>query len=241
MHTPADAARAVDEARTAGFESINLDLIFGTPGETLGSWSRSVERAIDTGIDHLSSYALTVELGTPLSRAVRAGAPSPDQDLQADMWEAADELAASAGLVRYETSNVARPGHPCRYNLLTWAQGEYAAVGLGAHGHRSGVRTRNLRRLDRYLEAVEAGRSPVQGSERVEGWAAEQERLMLGLRRRAGVVSGRGGRLLVDSPAGARLRDAGVLEVDGDRIRVARPLLGDAVVRDVLALEVDEC
>ncbi|HSG79831.1 MAG TPA: radical SAM family heme chaperone HemW, partial [Acidimicrobiia bacterium] len=169
MHAPADSTRAITEARTAGFASISVDLIFGTPGETLDSWCASVERALDPGIDHLSMYALTVELGTPLSRAVRAGAPAPDPDLQADMWEAADELAATAGFVRYETSNVARPGHPCRYNLLTWAQGEYAAAGLGAHGHREGVRTRNVRRLDRYLETVEAGRSPVQGSERIVG------------------------------------------------------------------------
>ncbi|MDX1689973.1 MAG: radical SAM family heme chaperone HemW [Acidimicrobiia bacterium] len=241
MHAPGDAAAAVADARAAGFESVNVDLIFGTPGETLRSWRDGVAAALDTGVDHLSTYALTVERGTPLSRAVAAGAPAPDPDLQAEMWEVGASLAAGAGLVRYETSNHARPGHAAVYNLLTWAQGDYAAFGTGAHGHRRGRRTRNMRRLDRYLEAVEGGGTAVQGVEEVTGWAAEQERLLLGLRRTAGVTAGAGGARLLGSPEGRRLVEAGVLEAVGGRLRVARPLLGDEVARAVLALDPREC
>ena len=241
LHSPSDARRAIAEARSGGFASINADLIFGTPGESLASWRRSVDAALDSGIDHLSTYALTVELGTPLSRSIRAGAQAPDPDVQADMWEAAAERAVAAGLVRYETSNFARPGHGCTYNLLTWAQGEYLAFGTGAHGHRRGVRTRNVRRLDRYLDTVESGSSPVQGSEEIRGWAAEQERLMLGLRRVGGVETGAGGAALLETDAGRRLLDAGVIVSEAARIRVARPLLGDEAVRAVLALDAPEC
>jgi oxygen-independent coproporphyrinogen-3 oxidase len=132
-------------------------------------------------------------------------------------------------------------GHACRYNLLTWAQGEYLAFGLGAHGHRSGARTWNVRRLDRYLERVEAGEDPESGGERLEDWAREQERVVLGLRRTAGVALGRAGAALVDSAPGERLIAAGVVHVDDERLVVTKPLLGDEVARNVLALEPADC
>ncbi len=240
-HRPEEAAQAVGAAREAGFASVNLDLICGTPGESVASWRASVEQALAAGIDHLSVYALTVEHGTALSRAVAAGAPAPDPDHQALLWEEADRLAAGAGLIRYETSNFARPGHACLYNLITWAQGEYAGFGAGAHRHRAGVRSWNLRRVDRYVKRLEAGESPSSGEERLGAWERERERLVLGLRRAAGVVAGEGGRRLEDSPAGRRLLAAGVLERVGDRLRIARPLLGDEVSRAVLALEGGDC
>jgi oxygen-independent coproporphyrinogen-3 oxidase len=239
-HTPREAAQAVPVARRAGFRSINLDLIFGLPGETADSWRRTIERALELEPEHLSLYALTVERGTALSRSIAAGAPGPDPDRQADAYETARGLLRSAGLVHYEVSNWARPDHACIYNLITWAQGEYVAFGTGAHDHRDGVRRRNIRRLDAYLAAVERGARPRQGAERLGGWEREQERLLLGLRRVAGVVSGRAGRALLASPAGKRLQDARVLQVADGRIAVARPLLGDEVGRAVLALQPGE-
>ena len=182
-----------------------------------------------------------MEHGTALSRAVAAGAPAPDPDHQAALWEEADRLASGAGLVRYETSNFARPGHACLYNLITWAQGEYAGFGAGAHRHRDGVRSWNLRRVERYVERLEAGESPVSGEERLGAWEREQERLVLGLRRAAGVIAGAGGGRLAESAEGRRLLAAGVLAVSGARLRVARPLLGDEVSRAVLALEAGDC
>ncbi|MBU1227811.1 MAG: radical SAM family heme chaperone HemW [Actinobacteria bacterium] len=241
LHRPADIGRAVGEARRAGFGRINLDLILGSPAESDASWDRTLAAALDCGVDHLSTYALTVERGTALSRAIRAGAPGPDPDVQADRYERALAAAAGAGLVRYETSNHAVPGAACAYNLLTWGGGEYEAFGTAAHGHRDGVRYWNVRRIDRYLERVEAGRRPESGREVIVGADRERERLVLGLRRAAGVIAGSGGRALLASPDGRRLVEAGVLAERGDRLVVARPLLGDEVARAVLALPLPDC
>jgi oxygen-independent coproporphyrinogen-3 oxidase len=172
---------------------------------------------------------------------VAAGAPAPDPDHQAALWEEADRLAAAVGLVRYETSNFARPGHACLYNLITWAQGDYEGFGAGAHRHRGGVRSWNLRRVERYLERVEAGLSPTSGEERLGAWERERERLVLGLRRAAGAAAGEAGGRLLASAAGERLVASGVLEVAEGRLRVARPLLGDEVSRAVLALDPGDC
>lgn len=234
-HQPADIQRAAGVS--GNWDSVSVDLIFGTPGESLASWEATVGEAIELGVDHVSTYSLTVEPGTELWRDVRAGRPAPDPDDQAEKWETANRMLLGAGFVRYEVSNYAKGGHHCRYNLAVWDQGEYAAFGLGAHGFRHGVRTANVRRLDTYMDRVERGLGPVQVADPVGGWAAEQERLMLGLRRAAGVELGPGGRLLVESLDGERLLDAGVIEVVGDRLVVTRPLLTDEVVRAVLALE----
>jgi putative oxygen-independent coproporphyrinogen III oxidase len=240
-HLPQDVDSAVAVARGAGFSSINIDLIFGTPGESLASWRASVGRALESGIGHLSAYALTVERGTPLSRLVAAGGEAPDPDDQADKYEWLAEAAEGYGMVRYETSNYAIPGQACAYNLLTWAQGEYCGVGAAAHSHRAGIRYWNVRRVDRYLERLDAGKSARSGSEQLGDWARELERLVLGLRRAAGAVAGEAGRRLEASPSGAALLLSGVLERRGERLRVARPLLGDEVARSVLSLEQGDC
>ncbi len=240
-HGPDAIPLAVSDARTAGFESVNLDLIYGTPGEQLSDWENTLVSAIATRPDHMSCYSLTVEKGTELHRLVAAGSPGPDPDLQADEYEMAQEMLASDGLVAYEVSNWARPGHHCRYNLAVWAQAEYVAFGMGAHRFRDGVRSHNVARLDGYLEAIESGSTRRMGLERVEGWSAELERLFLGLRRRAGVVGGEGGARLIASQKGKALLEAGVLGLLGDRLVVLQPLLTDAVMRAVLALPPGEC
>lgn len=234
-HTTGDIVGSVDAARRAGFDNVSVDLIFGTPGESDASWEATLDRAMGLVTDHVSCYALTVERGTPLGRAVADGAPGPDPDVQADRYETADALLSAAGLSRYEVSNWALPGKECRYNLVVWAQGEYEAYGNGAHGHRDGVRFRNHRRLDAYLSAVESGRTPRSGEDNIEGWDTELDRLFVGLRRTVGVATGPGTEALLDSPEGRRLLASGVIEDDGGRIRVRRPLLTDAVHRSVLA------
>lgn len=241
LHTPDDTRRAIGVAREAGFRRVNLDLIFGSPAESEGSWERSMGAALSCEIDHLSTYALTVERGTALSRAVAAGAIAPDPDVQADRYERALAMAGAAGLIRYETSNHAASGAACAYNLLTWGQGEYEAFGTAAHGHRNGVRYWNVRRIDRYLERVAAGVRPESGRESLDGEDRERERLVLGLRRAAGVPAGPGGEALMASPEGRRLSEAGVLVRREDRLVVARPLLGDEVSRAVLALTLPDC
>jgi oxygen-independent coproporphyrinogen-3 oxidase len=235
-HRPDQIADAVTSARAVGFRSVNLDLIFGTPGETLVSWNDTLDRAADLEPDHVSCYALTVEPGTELGRAVASGAPAPDPDLQADFYESACERLGGAGLVRYEVSNWARPGHAVRYNLAVWAHAEYLAFGMGAHRFRDGVRSHNRRLLDGYLGSIEQGDSATAGSEVISGWTAEVERVFLGIRRVAGVAAGEAGTALMTSDEGERLAAAGVTELVDGRLVVRRPLLTDHVARAVLAL-----
>ncbi len=237
VHTPTQASESVGVARASGFESVSVDLIYGHPVESEVSWIDTLNTAIEVGPDHVSTYSLTVEPGTELWKQVRSGAPAPDSDIQADRWEQAAELLGRGGYIRYEVSNHARPGHACRYNLSVWGQGEYLAFGMGAHGYRDGVRSRRVRRLDTYIERMRSGIGPIQSSDIIEGWNAELERLMLGLRRTAGVRSGEGGGALLASPQGQRLIDAGVLEVVDDRLVAANPLLTDEIIRAVLDLD----
>jgi oxygen-independent coproporphyrinogen-3 oxidase len=227
----------VQRARAAGFVNVSLDLIFGTPVESDLSWERSLTAAVAVVPDHVSCYALTVEPGTPLNSEVRSGATGPDPDVQADRYEYADRLLAAAGLERYEVSNWSRPGHECRYNLTVWAQGEYEAYGNGAHRFVGGVRSHNVRRLDAYLDRVEQGMRPISGEERIHGWEGELDRMFVGLRRSVGVANGPGVGALLGTPGGELLLRERVIEVRDGRLVVGRPLLTDAVHREVLGLE----
>lgn len=234
-HHSHDVVASVTSARDSGFGNVSIDLIYGTPGETEGSWESSLEAAVALEVDHVSAYALTVERGTPLNREVASGAPGPDPDVQADRYALADRTLNGAGLSRYEVSNWARPGYECRYNLTVWAQGEYEAYGNGAHGYRNGIRYRNHRRLEAYVSAIEGRQSPRAGEDIVAGWDAELDRLFVGLRRVVGVSPGPGTEALLASDEGRALVDAGIVRRDSNRLRVINPLLTDAVHRTVLA------
>ncbi len=234
-HGSPQIEKSVAQAREAGFENLSIDLIFGTPGESGESWKESLRRAVETGPDHVSCYALTVEPGTSLGRSVRDGGDAPDPDIQADRYTTADEWLVGAGYHRYEVSNWARPGYECRYNLTVWAQGEYEAYGNGAHGFRNGRRFRNHRRLDAYIDRIESGRSARAGEDRVEDWDAELDRVFVGLRRSVGAAIGPGTEALLRSEGGRALLDAGVIEEENDRLVVTKPLLTDAVHRSVLS------
>jgi oxygen-independent coproporphyrinogen-3 oxidase len=236
QHSPADIDNGVAVSRRAGFASVSLDLIFGAPPETPASWSATVDAALKLEPDHVSTYALTVERGTALSRLVSAGAAAPDPDDQADKYELAQRRLVAAGLDHYEVSNYARAGHECRYNLNTWAQGDYVAFGLGAHGHVGGVRRRNVRNLDTYLDRVAGGEPPELGREVIHGWDKELERAFLGVRMRQGVEVGRVAAAFSSDPEGKQLVDGGVVAIRGDRLQVVDPLLTDAVARVVLGL-----
>jgi oxygen-independent coproporphyrinogen-3 oxidase len=235
-HRSDDIESSARNARAAGFESISIDLIFGTPVESDESWEASLARGVSIQPDHVSCYSLTVEPGTPLYREVKAGAPGPDPDAQADRYEMAERVLGGAGLVRYEVSNWSRPGRECRYNLTVWAQGEYEAYGNGAHRFIGGVRSNNVRRLDAYLDRIEEGQRPVSGAEAVRGWDEEIDRLFVGLRRVAGVGAGPGVEALLHTSGGERLQEAGVIDVVDGRLLVKRPLLTDEVHREVLVL-----
>ncbi|MDH3189346.1 MAG: radical SAM family heme chaperone HemW, partial [Acidimicrobiia bacterium] len=198
-HRPEQIGESVSNARLGGFENVSVDLIYGTPEETDESWRDTVRLGLEFGPDHVSCYALTVEPGTELGRQVTSGAPAPDPDTQVDRFLIADEMIRAAGMERYEVSNWARPGYECAYNSIVWAQGEYLAYGNGGHRFRDGVRSRNVRRLDTYLDRVESGAGPEAGSETIAGWDREIDRLFVGLRRVSGVAVGPGVTALLQS------------------------------------------
>ena len=181
---PDDARRAVALTREAGIESFNVDLIYGAVGESDDDWDRTVDEVLAVDPPHVSAYALTVEPGTPLAADP---ARHPDADDQAGKYLRLEAVLATAGLRSYEISNWARPGHECRHNLLYWASGDYRGIGCAAHSHRAGRRWWNVRTPERYIAAIEVGRSPVAAAEQLDATTRRVEALQLSLRTRAGV------------------------------------------------------
>ncbi|HEX2029887.1 MAG TPA: radical SAM family heme chaperone HemW [Actinomycetota bacterium] len=213
-HPPASARRAYRDARAAGFDDVNLDLIYGAHGETPASWRRTLDEAVAMGPEHLSCYALTVESGTPLGRAVLAGdVPPPDPDLQAAMFEHACRTLAAAGYAHYEISNWARPRRECLHNLGYWEGRPYLGLGAGAHSARDGRRWWNVRPPGRYIEEALAGRLPIGGREEPEEEARRLERLFLGLRHAGGVPAA-----WVEPAAAADVVARGLARRSGDRL-----------------------
>ena len=180
IHTFSDAAHACEDARRAGFKNLSLDLIYGLPGQTVESWERTLERALSLKPEHLSLYALTLERGTRLARAVRRGAlPAPEEDAAADMYELAEQKLAAAGYRHYEISNWAKdddakteskaegapdagaepfPTFACRHNLRYWLNRPYLGLGAGAHGCAAGKRYANICSIEKYVERMRTGR-----------------------------------------------------------------------------------
>jgi oxygen-independent coproporphyrinogen-3 oxidase len=241
-HDPANVERAVDGARVAGIDRINLDLIYGTPGESVADWEATLDAALALEPEHISAYALTVEAGTPLGKAVAAGErAAPDDDDQARKYELADDRLTAAGLPWYEISNWARLGGECRHNLLYWAQGDYAAIGCAAHGHSSGRRWWNVRTPDRYIAAVVAGAPTEAADEVLDASTRAGEGVTLGIRTRAGIKLDA---VPVDSPEMSRtladLEHAELLNCRAGRLvltRRGRLLANEVTAQLLLALE----
>lgn len=239
-HDPDQVPRVVGWARAAGLRC-SLDLVYGTPGESLADWGTSVRAALDTEVEHLSAYALTVEPGTRMGGQVRRGTlPSPDPDLQAQMYELVDDAAAAAGLAWYEISNWAVPGAQCRHNLGYWRGADWWGVGPGAHSHVGGVRWWNAKHPRAWTQALAAGRSPAAGRETLRPDQVAAERTMLGVRLSDGLplsalgpegrraVAGLVADGLVDGPSAVRPGAPAVVLTQRGR------LLADAVVRSLV-------
>jgi oxygen-independent coproporphyrinogen-3 oxidase len=192
-HSPGRAQQAVADAHDAGFAHVNLDLIYGTPGESDDDWQATLAAAIAAGPDHISAYALTVEPQTKLGARVRHGqVAEPDDDVLADRYARADDALGAAGYAWYEVSNWARsPDACCAHNLLYWRNDHWWGVGPGAHSHVGGVRWWNVRHPRAHADAVHAGRLPVEGHERVAPRERALEHLLLGVRLADG-LDGRG-------------------------------------------------
>ena len=190
-HDPARIPEVVEWARAAGLD-VSLDLIYGTPGESLENWRTSLETAIATGVDHISAYALKVEPGTKMGALIHRGLlPEIDEDSQADMYEMADALLTASGLQWYEISNWARPGFECRHNLAYWRGHDWWGIGPGAHSYlaasSSGERWWNVKHPRRYASLLAVGDSPEQEREFLSPDDDAIERVMLQIRLREGL------------------------------------------------------
>ncbi|MET4614193.1 putative oxygen-independent coproporphyrinogen III oxidase [Rhodococcus sp. PvR044] len=235
-HTPGRPVAAAVEARAAGFEHVNLDLIYGTPGERDEDLDASLDAVLAAGVDHVSAYALIVEDGTALARKVRRGdLPAPDDDVLAARYERIDERLADAGLSWYEVSNWAKEGAECRHNLGYWDGGDWWGAGPGAHGHVGGVRWWNVKHPARYADQLAAGELPVADSEHLTAEDRHMERVMLTLRLRSGLPESdlRASELAAAEQAVAD----GLLSRAGDRLVLTDRgrLLADGVIRDILS------
>jgi oxygen-independent coproporphyrinogen-3 oxidase len=234
-HDPRKVPDVVGWARAAGFDQVSLDLIYGTPGESLDDWRTSLQAALACAPDHVSAYALIVEEGTALARLVRRGEIAmPDDDDLADKYLLADELLNAAGLRWYEVSNWARDDTArCRHNLLYWQGADWWGVGPGAHSHVGGVRWWNVKHPTAYADRIGAGRSPAHARELLDPESRRVERVLLELRLSDGLeasVLDQTGRAAV--PGLAR---RGLLEPGEPLVLTMRGrLLADAVVRDLL-------
>ena len=187
-HDPTDVDRSIELARRAGFERLNVDLIYAIPRQTVDSWKRSLERALALGIDHLSCYGLTYESNTPMAVRKRLGEFEPAADeLELEMFKLARDTLSARGIEWYEISNYARGGQECRHNLVYWTGGNYVGIGPSAASHVEGHRFKNRPHLGEWELAVPSGELPVVEHELLTPAQRASERVMLELRLRKGV------------------------------------------------------
>lgn len=236
VHSPGRAVAAAEEALQAGFRHVSLDLIYGTPGESDNDLLRSVDMAVEAGVDHVSAYALVVEDGTALARRVRRGeVDAPDDDVLARRYELLDARLADAGFAWYEVSNWSRPGGECRHNLGYWNGGEWWGAGPGAHGFVGSTRWWNIKHPNAYAAALAEGALPVAGFEELGPVETHTETVMLSIRMRSGLPAA-----ALDDAEMARAQTAiadGLLVRDADRLVLTDRgrLLADGVVRTLLS------
>ena len=236
-HRPENVRTAVAAAKDAGL-AVSVDLIYGAPGESLADWEASLEAALALEPDHISAYALIIEDGTKLARQIRRGeVPTPDDDLQADMYEVADARLAAGGFDWYEVSNWARtPAQRSRHNLAYWRGTDWWGFGPGAHSHMAGLRWWNVKHPAAYAQRLAASESPAAGTERPDAESRTLERILLLSRIREGIA-------IDEVPLENRKRVAGLI-ADGlvdpasaiqGRIQLTLRgrLLADAVVREL--------
>lgn len=249
VHDPASVERSVQMARSAGFERINLDLIFGVPGQTLASWRESLRRAVDLEPTHLACYGLTYEPKTTLTARRDRGLITPcDEGLEAEMFQTTIDWLAEAGFEQYELSNYARPGHRCKHNLCYWQNEPYLGIGPSAASYLGGRRWRNVPSLDRYVQVIEGGALAEIESETLDRLAAVRETAMLGLRLRDGIdVVAVRARFGVDpvalfAPLMTPHIKRGWLATDDHRIALTRSglLFANDVMGDFLVGDIDE-
>lgn len=234
-HTPGASVTAARTARDVGFAHVNLDLIYGTPGESDDDVRRSLDDVLAAGVDHVSAYALIVEPATPLARRVREGAlPGPDDDDCARRYELIDDALEAAGMPWYEVSNWSVPGAECRHNLGYWHGDDWWGIGPGAHSHVAGRRWWNVKHPATYAARLARQEDPADGDEILTDDQRVMEQVMLRLRMAGGLPA----ESLPDETRGEvpRLVADGLATVDSGAVVLTRRgrLLADAVIRDLV-------
>lgn len=216
-HTYDDFVKVFRSARAKKFHNLNVDLMYGLPGQTLEGWTKTLRRVLETDPDHLSAYGLQIEETTYFHRSgVQA-----DDDLQADMYEAAADMLESAGYIHYEISNFAKPGFECRHNLRYWRNQECLGVGVSSAWYDGAARHTNTDDLTQYMDSVETEGTPTSETVRLPPDQQEGENLMLGLRLKEGVLPTPAGQALF-GPALDRHVEEGLLVREGARYRPTR-------------------
>jgi len=233
-HIPANVEKAISMARSAGFKSISVDLIYGTPGESLADWQETVSAALALDIDHISAYALIVETGTKLAAQIKRGdLTMPIDDLMADMYLLVDQMCEEAGLTWYELSNWSKPGHECRHNIAYWQNKNWWGLGPGAHSHVDGKRFWNLKHPTTYKQKLFAGESPILDSELLTAEQIKDEAILLGIRMREGLE------IALLKPHQLEVlseyRHNGFVEINEDRVLLTPTgrLIADRIVREI--------
>lgn len=225
-HTAWEAERAFWSMREAGFDNINLDLMFGLPDQSTDDWSETLNWAIGAGPEHISAYGLILEDGTPLQlESSRGDIGLPDEETEAAMYRLAVDRLREAGFEQYEISNFARHGFQCRHNLVYWQHQEYLGLGAGAHSFLAGRRYYNESLPARYVCAMAERGAAVAGGEVLSVEMVRSERLMLGLRLRSGLdvqafTDLLGIQDLAASDRVARFLDDGFLRVREGRVQI---------------------
>ncbi len=242
-HAPSDVADVVGRLRAGGIGNVSLDLIFGVPGQTLGSWRETLRRAVELSPSHVSAYGLTFEKGTAFwSRREKGTLRASDEELELAMDAAAMDDLPAAGLPQYELSNYARPGSECRHNGVYWAARPFEAFGPGAARYLGGVRSTNHRSVFTWIKRIVAGESPVAEAEELSPEGRAREAIFVGLRRTAGVdrtafreTTGFDLDILAGGTIGAQVA-SGLIEDAGDAIRLTREgrFLADGVIAEFL-------
>ena len=233
-HNPDNVKKAVDMARAAGFGSISVDLIYGTPGESLDDWRDTVTTALSLDIDHISAYALIVESGTKLAAQIKRGdLTMPDDDLMADMYLLVDQLCQAKGLSWYELSNWSKPGHECRHNIAYWENNNWWGLGPGAHSHIDGKRFWNVKHPTAYKQKLFGAESPIADSEELTPAQIAVESIMLGIRMREGLEIAALSNAQIDRLA--NFAESAYVEITDNRV-VLTPtgrLIADRIVREI--------
>ena len=188
-HNPENVARSIELAKEVGFKELSVDLIYGTPGESLEDWKTTLDTALALPVTHISAYALIIETGTKLAAAIKRGeVASPDDDLMAEKYLMADNRFREHGLTWYELSNWSRPGSQARHNIAYWEGANWWGAGPGAHSHISGKRWWNVKHPNAYRERIEAGLSPEMGHEILTTEEKELEKVLLAIRMPRGLA-----------------------------------------------------